>query len=682
MGRGYRISGRGWTRPSSVLLPPTFRLPSYIPPYVRAPCLLPAIPALLMGACAAPRAGRVVTSVDFEGNERPLLTGWTLPHSDRALRNAMVHPTTTRTGFLFPKAVEPAWLDPATLATDAWRIEMWYANHGWYDARFLGWEVVAADRLVDLRPALTPVKLVGHVEQGLPSVVRGVTVGGVETLQRPTQRRVQQALGVVQGETFDAEAWQEAQDTVRTLLQEQSYAHATVEGRAEVYPEEHAVDVALDVRAGPRCTFGPVTIVGTKKVPERIVRDYLTIEEGKPFRASKLATTRSNLFGLRVFSIVNVVPDLSDPDAAVVPVRVEVREGKTRTMELGPGFEIESGESTVFLEADWRDDNVVGRLWRMEQHTRVGVAALTDLGGGTGAEAGIVASPVVPVADVEGTVAVPHVAGPVWGLAASGHVELGIQPGYRYFSPEFSPSMTFRPSRRLTVTGGWKLEYNDLFDETITLETQDYLLMMLFQRVAYDGRDDALYTTRGSYWSVGFGEAGGPFGGNYRFLLGQAELRGYFDPLDVLRVDTDTVLAGRVGGGATHPWGEGAEATVPEGERLYLGGGTTVRGWAADHMGDTEDGVPVGGELALYANAEVRQRLPFYPDVNVVLFTDVGQLWPTVEDFAASELQWSVGAGLRYRTSVGPIRLDFAWRLANPEPTFLPALHFGLAEAF
>lgn len=683
-------------------------------PVVRLACL-PFV--LLLAACPPRPTGPMVASVSFEGNERGLFS--TLPNTDRALQNAMVHEPPSRLGLLFPRYGEPTPLDPAALAEDAWRLEVWYANHGWFDARFLGWELIDHDRA---DAGITRVRVVGHVEEGPRSLVRSVELRGIDQVQRPTQRRVREAVLLAEGDAYDAAAWRETLDGIRGMLQERSFAHATVTGRVDVFPDEKAVDLVIEIDPGPECRFGPITFTGLSPGRERIVRDYLAFEEGDAFRASKLATSRASLFSLRVFSLVNVLPDLSDPSSPVVPVRIEIREGKTRSLEVGPGFQVEPGQSTLFAEAQWRDDDVASRLWRNEQHTRVGVGALTstsDVG-----EDGVVVSKGVPVVDVEGAVTVPHVAGPKWSFSAGGHVELGIEPGYRFFSPEVAPAMTWTGVPRLTVTGGWKLKYNDYFDVTLDddglasldLELPDnYLLMMLFQRVAYDGRNDPLYPSRGVAWKVALGEAGGPFGGNYQFLRAEGDASVYLDPDDVVPWETDTVIAARLGGGVIWPYGDSEGSEVPVAERLYLGGGTTVRGWAADHLGpqvpgdaqpadddhanwnciaakeyadeqglDTEC-IPVGGDVKLFGNLEVRQPLPFYPDVSVVAFGDVGRVWDDFDRFELEALQFTVGGGLRYKTPIGPIRLDYG-RVLGESDYFSHerawALHFGLGEAF
>src|SRR6185503_19874876 len=106
--------------------------------------------------------------------------------------NVMTQSVGSWHSFVAPRVLEPAWLDTNNLDVDARRIEVWYANHGFFDAHFLGWELrrieVAEHRKV------RPVVVVGHVEQGLPSKVTSVEITGLDGLLPPLQRRVRKEL--------------------------------------------------------------------------------------------------------------------------------------------------------------------------------------------------------------------------------------------------------------------------------------------------------------------------------------------------------------------------------------------------------------------------------------------------------------------------------------------------------
>jgi outer membrane protein assembly factor BamA len=225
---------------------------------------------------------------------------------------------------------------------------------------------------------------------------------------------------------------------------------------------------------------------------------------------------------------------------------------------------------------------------------------------------------------------------------------------------------------------------------------------MLEQQVTYDDRKDQLEPTRGGRWTLALAEAGGPLGGTASFVRAKGDVAGYRSIPRIGAFDPGLfVLAGRVGGGWILPYGRGAESQVPALDRLYTGGSTTVRGWGANRLGplsgddscvasgteirpdEAEETIPVGGNLLLFGNAEV--RLGWLYDVSGALFVDAGRVWATPSEFSFDGVQWSVGGGLRYKSAIGPIRADLAFRLGDPpefaaEPRW--TVHFGLSEAF
>ena len=149
--------------------------------------------------------------------------------------------------------------------------------------------------------------------------------------------------------------------------------------------------------------------------------------------------------------------------------------------------------------------------------------------------------------------------------------------------------------------------------------------------------------TKGWYDSLQLGEAGGPLFGNFNFVRGQVEVRGYRSLPRIAQRDPRLIIAARVGGGIIVPYGTGPKASVPFAERLYLGGGTTVRGWGANRLGpsvtttDTTEPaasahatilVPAGGLFDTLGNLELRKFL--FAGISMAAFTDVGRVWPTL----------------------------------------------------
>ena len=124
------------------------------------------------------------------------------------------------------------------------------------------------------------------------------------------------------------------------------------------------------------------------------------------------------------------------------------------------------------------------------------------------------------------------------------------------------------------------------------------------------------------------------------------------------------------------------EATaIPIDERFFIGGATTVRSFGERDLGPHDNhGHPVGGEF--YTVWNVEYTFPIFGELQGAVFTDAGNLLPTSEDIGLSDMRYAIGAGLRYKLPVGPIRLDYG---VNPDPREFEdfgAFHFSFGFAF
>ena len=116
-------------------------------------------------------------------------------------------------------------------------------------------------------------------------------------------------------------------------------------------------------------------------------------------------------------------------------------------------------------------------------------------------------------------------------------------------------------------------------------------------------------------------------------------------------------------------------------KRYFLGGRNTVRGYAQDHLGPKGDnGDPTGGNVFLMHNLELRAHV--WKSLGLVTFLDGGNVWLTRDDVYLNDYKFTVGAGLRYMTPVGPFRLDYGYKLDREEDESAGEIHFSIGHAF
>ena len=113
---------------------------------------------------------------------------------------------------------------------------------------------------------------------------------------------------------------------------------------------------------------------------------------------------------------------------------------------------------------------------------------------------------------------------------------------------------------------------------------------------------------------------------------------------------------------------EGENGTLPDYERFYLGGIDSVRGyaWREISLAD-ENGNKIGGTSYIQFNLEFIIPLVEKAGVNGVLFFDTGDVYGGDKNFDFSNLRKSVGAGVRWYSPIGPIRIEYGWKIDVPE---------------
>jgi outer membrane protein insertion porin family len=205
-------------------------------------------------------------------------------------------------------------------------------------------------------------------------------------------------------------------------------------------------------------------------------------------------------------------------------------------------------------------------------------------------------------------------------------------------------------------------------DEALLPDTET--IGSLTPSVSLDQRDDPFLTTTGTYFLVRDKLSRQSFGGDTDFDRVEADAR-TFRPLG-----SSIVVAGafRIGYAQAH-----GGTQLPVGERFYVGGASTHRGFREMELGPKgDDGSSLGGESYLLANVEL--RTPLLGPVEGGLFLDVGNAW--LGRIEVSDLRWAAGAGLRLKTPVGPLRVDMGYLIDRREGESRTVFHVALGHAF
>ena len=210
----------------------------------------------------------------------------------------------------------------------------------------------------------------------------------------------------------------------------------------------------------------------------------------------------------------------------------------------------------------------------------------------------------------------------------------------------------------------------------IPLLSQPVRVGILSSNYIQDRRDDSTDAHKGIYNTVDVGVASKFFGSQIDMVRGLASNATYH------RIRKNLVLAREVTFGDIIPFRYGSrtsnvELAVPFPERFFGGGGTSLRAFPENQAGprDLTTGFPIGGTAVLFHKTELRFPL-VGANISAVVFHDAGNVYSTlgnlsfrfhqrdVKDF--DYMVHAVGFGIRYRTPIGPVRVDLAYSINPP----------------
>jgi outer membrane protein assembly factor BamA len=237
-----------------------------------------------------------------------------------------------------------------------------------------------------------------------------------------------------------------------------------------------------------------------------------------------------------------------------------------------------------------------------------------------------------------------------------------------------------RLSKSITLL--YRYTYRHVVVDESTLKISPYLIPLFSQpdrvgevswSMIQDRRDDPIDTHKGIYNTLDISAAPRALGSEITFgrFLGRNST---YHP-----IGKKLVLARSTSFGIVHPLHNVTDpnTAIPLPEHFFSGGASSERGFPELQAGprDTATGFPLGGTALLMNQTELRFPL-LGDDIGGVLFHDMGNVYssPSSISFRTDQhglgdfdyMNHAVGFGIRYRTPIGPVRMDFAYSINPP----------------
>jgi outer membrane protein insertion porin family/translocation and assembly module TamA len=378
--------------------------------------------------------------------------------------------------------------------------------------------------------------------------------------------------------------------------------------------------------------FGETRIEVPPGFDQRIVERELAYEPGERFRQSKVDETRSNLTGLNLFRAVNV--DEEPGKEPRVDYRIKVEEAPPREVRFGIGY---NTEEQVRGLASWRHYNFLGGARQL----------------GFSARASFIERA------VQADFLQPHFPG------HSNRTRLLFEQAQEDEDAFFldrtrgSPRLDWKATPTVTGFVAHRVDYDSLSDVSLSIRRRlpgiapsNAILTGLAAGADWNATDNLLDPTRGWVTSASVE----PVTGDVSFVRMIAEGRLY------------QPLVGKLGSafrlrlGVADPIGGTPE--IPLYERFYAGGIDSVRGYGRWRVGPFVDDDPIGGRTVVETSIELRH--PITNTIGAAVFVDGGRVSLDSYDFPFGHLRYGTGFGVRYKSPVGPLRVDIGFPVQKP----------------
>ncbi|HNX96073.1 MAG TPA: BamA/TamA family outer membrane protein [Candidatus Aminicenantes bacterium] len=510
------------------------------------------------------------------------------------------------------------WLRTSVLQSDLDSLRQFYVEHGYPGAR------------IGIIPQFgkKQAEIEIRIDEGKRITIDQVVFAGNRSLPAATLLPL---VTSSQGTPFQQRRIDGDVSRLLAFYQQNGFDH--VEIAVELSPGE-AKTLLFRIVEGKREIMGQLITVGASDIQAHLLARQFPLRKGAPYDRRKVDQFLAEMEASAIFNEIHLskVPTTSE----VVDVLVRVIPDRNRSYGFGLGWEERKGLRGTL---EYQEKNLfnttthLSSLFQIGLNERRGILALEW----------------------------PYLFHRKLNTSWQFWEEDEAFPSYEFVRTGIGASVIRRLGDKLTMVGSLKWYRTKLTDLTVPESGVDRLhtpfdTTALTLSLTRESRDDPFNPTRGTRILADM-KIGLP-------LVQQSHtfLKLYWSYQQHFPLLKHGVFSAAVRNGLG--WGDMSIT-----ERFFSGGPNSFRGTRIDRLGPifAGTGKPIGGNALLIFNFEATFPLSLVPVNNVyyAFFCDVGNVFPHSTDFNLSSLERAYGIGLRYRTALGPLRLDLAW---NPHP--------------
>jgi len=497
-----------------------------------------------------------------------------------------------------------------------------------------------------------------HIDEGPQQKISRITIQGATLFSVETLRT---ELSSTEGGPYFQPSVQKDIERLENFFLNQGVRGTKVSARVEKTAEQ-AFDVSFLVQEGQRIRVEKIVVAGNVVTRKNTILRELRIQEGDWASSSRILETRRNLERLGIFSEVKLEEVFVSPDSENLVIGL--REGERNYIGLGAGLETRNPPQNV-------------EFWKSGISPRGTIEFIRGNLFGTASQFSFVTQ--FSLVEKRGAVSweQPYFFGLPVQTALNGWLEQEERTSYGYDQrgASFTGIKTLGHNWISLTTLRWAsttLTFLDIAESEVDRQFFPFSTTSISESLIRDRRDDTFNPERGSFLSLVAEWAYPLFGVESDYLKSFVKYQQFFPILTRMNFS----FTARLGLGS---------GRMPIHERFFGGGSNSFRGESFDELGpkDASSQKPIGGKALLIVNFEL--RFPLFstlPNLAGVIFYDKGNVFYRRKDFRFRDLEDALGLGIRYRTPLGPLRLDFGWNLDPPTGRAQPLVFITIGNIF
>lgn len=525
------------------------------------------------------------------------------------------------------------WIDGARLFELPREIELLYKTHGFSDTR-VDWAFRSEGNKVDV---------FYHIEEGVQEKIGNISFEGINLFNQETL--LEQISSFQKGAFFQPNIQKDIEKLERFYLN-QGVRGTEIRARVGLI-DEALFSVHFQISEGKKVEIERIAIIGNKVTKRETILRELRIEEGEFAFYEKIRESKRRLERLGIFTEVKIEEIPLSPERENLVINV--REGARNYAGLGVGLETRNEPQNFAVwnnvirprgTAEFIRGNILGRAAQLSLVSQISLKEKRS------------------VFSWEQ----PYFFGLPMQTYLNAWLEREQRTSYSFDRQGVSLTAIKSFSRELVFLTTLRWVRTTLFDleieaSEVDRQHQPFSATSISGSFIWDRRDDPFNPEKGYFLSLALERA-------YPLFMSESDFfKSFFKYQHFIPVVSGITfsLTSRLGVGA---------GDMPIHERFFAGGSNSFRGAEFDELGpkDYASFKPIGGKALFLLNFELTfPLLSALKDFSGVLFYDKGSVFEETRDYNLAGLEDALGVGIRYRTPLGPVRLELGWNFDAPK---------------